>query len=158
MVIHTAVLGPVEVGPESFLTFPDGLVGYEAQREYALVASAEYAPFRWLLGFAEPGVSFPLLESASYVPGYAPVVSTADRRALGALEGDPVRLYVVASLSDDGQLSVNLRAPVAVNPARRLARQIVLADARWKVDHPLAAPLPAPAAGPSQAGQTASTR
>src|SRR5258705_12704930 len=48
MRIHTRSLGEVDATPESFLTLPDGLVGYEGQREFALVSPAHYAPFQWL--------------------------------------------------------------------------------------------------------------
>ena len=35
------------------------------------------------------------------------------------------------------QLSVNLRAPIVIHGAARTAKQIVLSDGRWAVDHVL---------------------
>ena len=97
MRIQTHHLGEVEATPESFLTLPDGLVGFEGQREFALVSPADYAPFRWLLSFSDPELALPVLEARLVVPEYQPALSNADRHALGAVESDQLEIYVVAS-------------------------------------------------------------
>src|SRR4029077_18071353 len=48
MKIHTATLGVVEAAPESFLPLPDGLIGFEEHKEFALLELSDYEPFRWL--------------------------------------------------------------------------------------------------------------
>jgi flagellar assembly factor FliW len=136
MRIRTRSLGEVEATPESVLTLPDGLVGYEGQREFALVAPADYAPFQWLLSFSDPELALPVLEAKRVVPDYAPSFSNGDRHALGAVESDALEIYVVASTDPaKGGLSVNLRAPIVVHKATRLARQVVLSDGRYAIDH-----------------------
>lgn len=136
MRIHTRSLGEVEATPESFLTLPDGLVGYEGQREFALVSPAHYAPFQWLLSFSDPELALPVLEAKRVVPDYAPTFSNGDRHALGAVESDALEVYVVASTDPaKGGLTVNLRAPIVVHKATRLARQVVLSDGRFAIDH-----------------------
>lgn len=139
MKIQTRTLGAVDATPDSFVTLPEGVLGYEDHREFALVAPADYAPFRWLLSFSDPDVSFPLLDARLVAADYAPTLSGSDRRALGAVESDALEFYVLAALDTaDGRLTVNLRAPIVVHPATRLGRQVVLSDGRWTVDHPLA--------------------
>jgi flagellar assembly factor FliW len=136
MRIHTHSLGEVEATPESFLTLPDGLVGYEGEREFALVAPADYAPFRWLLSFSDPELALPVLEARLVAPDYLPALSNGDRHALGAVESDVLEIYVVASTDPaKGGLTVNLRAPIVVHKATRLARQVVLSDGRYAIDH-----------------------
>jgi flagellar assembly factor FliW len=136
MRIHTRSLGEVDATPESFLTLPDGLVGYEAEREFALVSPADYAPFRWLLSFSDPELALPVLEARLVAPDYLPTLSNSDRHALGAVESDALEIYVVASTDQaKGGLTVNLRAPIVVHKATRLARQIVLSDGRYAIDH-----------------------
>jgi flagellar assembly factor FliW len=140
MRIHTRSLGEVDATPESFLTLPDGLVGYEGQREFALVSPAHYAPFQWLLSFSDPELALPVLEAKRVVPDYAPTFSNGDRHALGAVESDALGIYVVASADPaKGGLTVNLRAPIVVHKATRLARQVVLSDGRFAIDHVVAA-------------------
>ena len=138
MRIQTRTLGAVEATPESFLTLPEGLLGYEDHRELALVAPAEYAPFRWLLSFSDPDVAFPVLESGLVAADYRPALAPSDARALGAAAGDALEFYLLATLDPaEGRLTVNLRAPVVVHPVTRVARQVVLSDGRYAVDHAL---------------------
>jgi flagellar assembly factor FliW len=135
MRIHTRSLGEVEATPESFLTLPDGLVGFEQEREFALVAPTDYAPFRWLLSFTNPELAVPVLEAHRVVPDYAPTLTNADRHALGAVENDALDIYVVVTTDPTRGLTANLRAPIVVHRATRLARQVVLSDGRYAIDH-----------------------
>jgi len=139
MQIKTRTLGAVEATHESFVTLPEGLIGYDDQREFALVASADHAPFRWLLSFADPDVTFPLLPAALVVDDYRPALASSDTRVIGAVASDALEVYVIASVDADGRLTANLRAPIVLNPTSRLARQVVLSDGRWTVDHVIAA-------------------
>jgi flagellar assembly factor FliW len=145
MRIQTRTLGAVEATPESFLTLPEGLLGYEDHKEFALVAPAAYAPFRWLLSFSDPDVAFPVLEARLAAADYRPALAATDARALGAAASDALEIYVIATHdSADGRLTVNLRAPILVHPVSRIARQVVLSDGRWAVDHVLVGdPVPA---------------
>ena len=138
MRIETRTLGPVDVTPESFVTLPEGLVGYEGEREYALVCPERFAPFAWLLSFSDPDLALPLLPAHTAAPSYEPSFGNTDRRAIGAVESDGLELYLVASLDPTTrQLTVNLRAPIIVHPGTRLGRQVVLSDGRYAIDHPV---------------------
>ncbi len=138
MKIHTATLGVVEASPDSFLTMPEGLVGFEEHKEFALLALADYEPFRWLQSFSDPGLSFPLLDPCGVVPGYEPSLTETDRLSLGLEPSELPVIYAVASVSETGgEITLNLRAPLVINPRKRVARQVVLADSRWEVQHPI---------------------
>jgi flagellar assembly factor FliW len=138
MRIQTQRLGAVEASPESFLTLPEGLIGFEDQKEFVLVSPESQAPFRWLLSFSNPELAFPVLDPRSLVADYAPQWTSTDRRALGAVESDVLDVLVLASVdAATRQLSVNLRAPIVIHGAARTAKQIVLSDGRWAVDHVL---------------------
>jgi flagellar assembly factor FliW len=141
MKIHTATLGVVEAAPESFLTLPDGLIGFEEHKEFALLELADYRPFRWLQSFSDPGLSFPVLDPIDFVPSYEPALSEADRAGLGLEPGEQPLLYAIATVEDSGKsVTINLRAPLVVHPRRRIARQVVLADSRWEIQHPILEP------------------
>ena len=157
MRIQTRTLGVVEATPESFVTLPEGLLGYEDHREFALVTPAEYAPFRWLLSFRDPDVSFPVLDARLLASDYHPAIGAGDTRALGASANDPLEILVLATLDPaEGRLTVNLRAPIVLHPTSRLARQVVLSDGRWTVDHAITgAPSKDSAARPGEAARQA---
>ena len=138
MKIRTASLGEVEATPESFLSLPEGLIGFEEHREFVLLELSDYDPFRWLLSYTDPGLSFPLLEPSALIPGYAIELVDVEREALELDDGEVPSVYVVATILDEGeQVTVNLRAPLVVNHRRQTARQVVLSDGRWDVQYPL---------------------
>jgi flagellar assembly factor FliW len=140
MKIHTATLGVVEASPDSFLTLPEGLIGFEDHKEFALLELADYAPFQWLQSFSDPGLSFPLILPSVAVQGYEPALPDADRQALGLEAGELPVIYCIASVAESGgDVTLNLRAPLLVNPRKHIARQVVLADARWEIQHSLLA-------------------
>jgi len=146
MKIHTATLGVVEASPESFLTLPDGLLGFEEHKEFALLTLADYEPFRWLQAFSDPGLSFPVLDPFAVVPGYEAVLSESDRIHLELEDNERPRIYAIASVEESGAtVTINLRAPLVVNERRRLARQVVLADNRWEIQHPILSRSSSPA-------------
>jgi flagellar assembly factor FliW len=138
MKIHTATLGVVEASPDSFLTLPDGLLGFEEHKEFALLALADYEPFRWLQAFSDPGLSFPLLDPYAVVPGYEAILSESDRIALDLEATERPTIFAIASVEETGgTVTINLRAPLVINTRRRVARQVVLADNRWEIQHPI---------------------
>ena len=86
--------------------------------------------------FAE--LAFAVLDPRGWIADYAPQITSADRRALGAVESDALDVLVLASVDPaTRRLSVNLRAPIVVHVETRTAKQIVLSDGRWAVDHAL---------------------
>jgi flagellar assembly factor FliW len=141
MKIRTASFGEVEATPESFLSLPDGLIGFEEHREFVLLELSDYAPFRWLLSYTDPGLSFPLLDPEALIPGYTIELVDVEREALELEDGEAPSVYVVATILEEGdQVTVNLRAPLMVNHRRQTARQVVLSDGRWDVQYPLLRP------------------
>lgn len=138
MKIKTATLGEVEAYPESFITLPEGLIGFEDHNEFVLLELPDYEPFRWLLSYTDPGLSFPLLDPKPLIPDYEIKLQESEKQLLGLEEDEEPKIYVIASIDDEGnQVTVNLRAPLIVNARNQRARQIVLSDGLWEIQHPL---------------------
>jgi flagellar assembly factor FliW len=117
------------------VTFAAGLPGFERCRRFVLVSAPALAPFTCLHGLDAPHPSFLTLDPGRAVPGYAVTLSAADRRRLGA-DGEPLLWLAVARLDSDGA-SVNLRAPIVINPTRLLGVQVLDADSPFAADHRL---------------------
>ncbi len=138
MMIRTATWGEVEVSPRSFLTLPEGLVGFEDQQEYVLLDRDDCRPFRWLVAFQDPGLAFPLLGASDVLPDYRAPLSAIEEALLELAPGETPAVYFVVSVVDEGrQIYANLRAPLVVNPRLQTGRQVVLLDAAYEVQHPV---------------------
>jgi flagellar assembly factor FliW len=117
------------------VTFAAGLPGFERCRRFVLVSAPALAPFTCLHGLDAPHPSFLTIDPRHAVPGYAVTLSAADRRRLGG-DGEPLLWLAVARLDGDAA-TVNLQAPIVINPSRLLGVQVLDADSPFAADHRL---------------------
>lgn len=127
-------LAPVEAA--GVITFTHGLPGFERCRRFVIMTGAAIDPFVWLNGLDDAQPSFLAVDPTLVAPEYALPLSVADRRRLDASEGEPL-LWLALVKVDEAEATVNLRAPVVVNPRRMLGLQIVAADSPYPSAHPL---------------------
>ena len=106
-------------------------------RVRARLARDDYAPFQWLLSFSDPELALPVLDGAARrrpttsPRGRTPTVTPSARSRATRSRST----WSPTSSPRRGALTVNLRAPIVVHPATRLARQVVLSDGRYAIDH-----------------------
>jgi flagellar assembly factor FliW len=126
----------VEVREEELLHFPRGMVGFEEYTRYALF---DLERSLYLLQSVDDlEVGFILLDPLAVRPGYEAELTEDDRALLGLRRGQRPDLLCVVTLSPEGvPAGVNLRAPVALNPARRLGAQLIPQESPYSVRHPL---------------------
>lgn len=127
MEIFTTRFGKVTIDAEDILLFPHGLLGYEDNQHWVLLADADNPAIGWLQSVSRPGLAMGVISPRRFVPGYHLRV---DRAELAGLQlGKEDRTYVLTLISKhDGSLTTNLRAPVVINLQRRLGRQVVTSD------------------------------
>ena len=113
--------------------------GFPADERFALVRLDDDGVLHSFRSLDSDDLQFVVVPPAPFYPDYAPEIGDDVAAELGISdEADDVLVLLVvragASLADT---TVNLRAPLVVNPATRRASQVILEDA----DLPLAAPL-----------------
>jgi flagellar assembly factor FliW len=126
-------------GKDAIVTFPDGLPGFEATRQYVLVTSEALHPFTLVQGIGDGAPSFLAIDPARIDGAYAPALSAGDAHRLGAADGQPLLwlALVTAAAGAPVEATVNLRAPLAINPAAMVGIQVIDGDASYRFDHPL---------------------
>lgn len=129
--------GIFEVDDRSVIEFVDGLPGFEQTRRFVLLSSPELAPLHLLHHIEGPAASFLAVDPRIVLPTYRAVLGAADRARLGAAEHDSL-LWLALVTMDAGQgPSVNLRAPIVVNPGRMLGFQVMPHNSLYPLRHPL---------------------
>ena len=147
MKIRTATWGEVGVSHDSFLTLPEGLIGFEDQQEYVILDREDCLPFRWLVSFQDPGLAFPLIDPKHVLSGYEVPLTAIEQTMLGLGAGESPLVYCLATVTDEGrQAYANLRAPLVINSRSRMARQVVLLNSHYEIQHPVLEPVGLPAA------------
>jgi flagellar assembly factor FliW len=121
------------------LTFVDGMPGFPGQQQFAIVAQPGLEPFMTLESLDEDGPSFVVVPPSAVIDEYEVPVDTDVAAALGITDPeDAFILSIVAVAGDGGTHTVNLLGPLVVNRVTGRARQVVLVDSSWPLEHPLA--------------------
>ena len=126
--------------PDAVVNFAEGLPGFETCRRFILIHSSASEPFTILQGIdgtAPP--AFVAIDPQLVQQGYAKVLESLDLSRVEAQDGDALLWLSLVSAQADGQVTVNLRAPIVINPRSMRGIQLVSSDAAYALDHPLLA-------------------
>jgi flagellar assembly factor FliW len=125
--------------PERIVTFGQGLPGFETSQRFVLVASPSLAPFTLLQGAGIEAPSFVAIDPKQVDPAYETPLSQADLIRLEARPTDALLWLALVAAQPDGRATVNLRAPVVINPASMRGIQVLAAESAYPLAHPLSA-------------------
>ena len=128
-------MSPVDV--ERTVTFPHGLPGFEDSRHFVLVTAAAFTPFTLLQGNGEAAPSFVGIDPRIVDPAYQADLDQADLARLAAEPGQTLLWLALVTAGRDGQATVNLRAPIVINPASMQGLQVLPPESPYRLDHPL---------------------
>lgn len=123
----TSRFGSVSIEPEDILTFSDGLIGMEDCRRWVLLADAGNTALGWLQCLDRAEVALAVVSPRRFIPDYQARVARRDMLPLGLAEPQNAQVLVIVS-HHDGELTLNLKAPLVIHLADRLGRQIVARD------------------------------
>lgn len=130
--------GSVLVQGDEVLAFPEGIPGFEDLREYLLLSPPDFAPLKFLVALRDPEISFLVLQPHTCLPGYTPALEAAHLRGLEAADPADMAIYAILTFHPEREeVTANLRAPILINPAARLGRQVILTDSKYALHHPL---------------------
>lgn len=125
---HTSRLfGAFTYTKDEVLTFPHGLLGFEDYTRYVLKKTTGTHPIRWLISVEEGGPELALIDPRTVTPSFRKDVVQLDACMLTMLQAEglvDLKLYAVVTLPENmHHMSMNLRAPVLINPAARIGMQ-----------------------------------
>lgn len=143
-VIETKHFGPIEYDPESELEFPRGLPGFEKARRFVALRFPASDPLIYLQSLEEPALCFITAPALAVEPAYSAEFAPEDLELVGLAPGtkpgeDGLWLAVVA-MREDGP-TVNLLAPVIVNPRTRKCVQAIAPRSGYSHRQALLAPV-----------------
>lgn len=125
--------GEVEVQEKDIYQFPKGLPGFEEETEFALIPW-EDTPFSYLQSVREKDLSFLLVSPFTFVTEYSFELSEVDKEELEIAE--QVSVYSLVTIhSQTNKSTMNLLAPVVLNPEKRLGKQVILHQSIYETRH-----------------------
>jgi flagellar assembly factor FliW len=141
MQINTLHFGNVEITADDILHFPRGLVAFEDCQHWVLLSDEENPSLAWLQSVSQRDVAIPVVSPRRFAPEYSVHLLRGQIVPLEFSQFDHAYVLTVISQSD-GDLTVNLKAPLIINLDRRLGRQVITVDEQ-PIAMPLARSLPA---------------
>ncbi len=136
MIIETSRFGQLEVDPDRFIVFEDGILGFPGQREYAMIQTGEGSGFYWLQSVQTPDLAFVVCDPRLFVADYQVPVKLEDLECIDLTDPKNAQVLIIVNKVDD-LLTGNFQGPLVVNVENRKARQLVLSDKRYSTRHPL---------------------
>lgn len=127
------------------LTMVGPMLGFPEHGRFGLARLDEQGAVCDLRSLDDPDLRFVVVPPALFFPDYAPEITDATAEQLQARTADDLVALVVVTLGEEpNEATANLLAPVVLNPAQRLAAQVVLDDSTLSLRAPL---VPAGASG-----------
>ncbi len=137
-VLKSIRFGEISYNPQDIVGFEEGIPGFEGLKRFLLIESQDFAPMRFFQSVDDPNISFPLLPPQTVSSGYQLEIPSKQRRQLGLHSPEEAAVLCVVTIDEDPNCStINLFAPVVINPAQRKACQIMQFGSQYPVDAPL---------------------
>ncbi len=137
MKLQTKYFGEIEYDADDILTFPNGLYGFDEEREFLLIPfEGGEGSLLCLQSRKTPTLAFILMDPFALQPDYAPVLQRAELSALGVKDSGDLCYYVMCVVKQPvGDSTVNLKCPVAINPTTRVSVQVILDSPEYGMRH-----------------------
>jgi flagellar assembly factor FliW len=134
--IETKRFGVIRVDADAVIELPNGLIGFPALTRFVPVEQGRTGVFQWWQSLDAAETAFVVVDPLQVVPDYDLTGVEAELADLGLVGPASRRVAVLATIPRPSLESVtlNLAAPIVVNAATRLGRQLVQSDARYGVN------------------------
>ena len=128
----------MEFTEESVITVLGGIIGFPTLIRYVLIQRHNDAPFYWLQSLEDPTMALVLVNPALFKADYDPPLPESLSAELAAEPGQ-ITLFAIVTipLGRPQDMTATLLGPLAINPASRLARQLVLDDRHYTHRQPI---------------------
>ncbi len=135
--ILTTRFGTIEIDEELVITLAEGIIGFEACRQFMVIQGNDGAGFRWLQSLDEPASAFPVVEPCDFRPDYAPTINDADASLLGLRADTPTLVFAIVTIPKHNPrgMTANLMGPLVINALTRQGKQTIVQDEEFTTRH-----------------------
>ena len=137
MKITAKQFGDIEISEEDIIQFQHGIPGFPDLTQYVILyPNQDEDVFCYLQSVENPEVSFVLMHVNALIPDYSPLVDKEFLEDLGAFKDEDLLMYNIANIPNNmREMTVNLRAPIIVNPLTCKGKQVVANNEEYLVKH-----------------------
>lgn len=129
--------GEVEYDPSKTVTFPNGLLGFEALRKFIVMPNLKDGPLFWIQSVDDPAIAFVLTDPTNFFPTYRVEPDANERKLLKLGPEEECFVLSVVTIHPDRQVTLNLAAPILYAPQGNRATQVILEKSDYQTRTPL---------------------
>lgn len=140
MRITTRVFGEITVDDEKIIHFPNGIIGFPDLQDFALIHDEEKGTdtIHWMQSLQEPTFAMPVMDPLIVCPDYNPEVDDELLNNIGEIKPDELLVMVTVTVPKEiKKMSVNLKGPIVINAAEKLATQVIVEGDEYIVKYPI---------------------
>ena len=137
MLIQTDYYGEVEYTEEDLIIFPDGLFGLKKKKKYLPLYLSHNDDSIILLQSVEKSlICFAMLNPIYLCPDYTLYLSSEELSFLNVSDSEELCYYTLCTVRDNYlDTTVNLKAPLAINPETHIGMQVILTNSEYGIRH-----------------------
>ncbi|MBA2874624.1 flagellar assembly protein FliW [Thermaerobacillus caldiproteolyticus] len=138
MKITSKFLGEIEINEEQIIYFPNGLPGFEDEKQFVILPLEKESPFAILQSVQHSHVGFVVAYPFSFHPDYAFDLAEEDIEKLKLSSPDDCVTYTIMTLKEPfANSTMNLKAPIIINAKAKIGKQLILHDSDYPIRFPL---------------------
>jgi flagellar assembly factor FliW len=136
VVTDTTRFGKIQIEESELIGMRGSILGFEQHKRFVLLTVEDNTPLMWLQSVEDPAIAFVVINPRIVKPDYAPAISDGDLELLDIQGTEEIALLSIVTLrSDPFRATANLRAPILINAEKRLAKQVILDDSGYPIQH-----------------------
>ncbi|MFB1049911.1 flagellar assembly protein FliW [Paraliobacillus sp. JSM ZJ581] len=138
MNIQTKYHGEITIDNDNLLTFPQGIPGFNNEKEFVLLELQYNSVFQVLQSTITPTLGFIVVNPYHIYHTYAFDLDDHTIEALEINSADQVKVASIVSLKEPFEKStINLQAPIIINQVNKLAKQYITNEKSHLIKAPI---------------------
>ncbi|MBZ2174824.1 flagellar assembly protein FliW [Schnuerera sp. xch1] len=137
MKLHTTNFGLIEIDEEKIINFPEGLLGFEDEKQFIIINSEdEDSLFQWLQSVNNQELAFVIINPFFVFPDYDIIIPETAQNKLKIKDKQDIGVYTIVVVPEDMEkMTTNLLGPIIINIKEKLGKQVILDDDRYTTKH-----------------------
>lgn len=134
MNLITTDYGDIQYSNEDLILFADGIFGFQDLTDFLLISldDGDDDSILILQSVQKPEISFAVLNPLLFCPDYSPVLTPEELFSLDVSDSGELSYYVICVVKkEQGESTVNLKAPLAINPQTLKGMQVILEGSQY---------------------------
>lgn len=136
MEINTTRFGNINIKKESIISIPNGLIGFENEKEFILIPSQKNQLLGWLQSTKNPSIAFVVANPYDFYNNYEFNMENEDVDDLLISEVNEVCVLTIIVVPQKiEEITANLLAPIVINTKNKQGKQIILKSNKYQTKH-----------------------